>query len=145
MQIEALLPKKEEIEKIISRSVDELPVFPAMATRLLDTTSDEKFSASDVAEIVELDISISAKVLKIINSAAYGYFSEITSVEQAVVLLGVSEIREFLRGHRNRVAGCRRWLAAVPNRALWRGPDVVIDSGHHRAPATISDAQRIRR
>jgi HD-like signal output (HDOD) protein len=53
-------------------------------------------SAEDVAQLIEKDQSISAKVLKTVNSAAYSPNSEITSIKHAVSMIGFNEINKMV-------------------------------------------------
>jgi EAL and modified HD-GYP domain-containing signal transduction protein len=49
-----------------------------------------------IASIIERDLSLSYKLLRLINSAAFRRLSEIKSIRQAVTLLGINELRKWL-------------------------------------------------
>jgi len=51
---------------------------------------------SDINEIVKQDVSLSYRLLKYINSAAFGMQRQIESIEQALVLLGLSNAQRWL-------------------------------------------------
>ena len=51
------------------------------------------FHMRDLASIISRDPALSAKVLKVANSALYGVAREITTVNQAVMWLGVQSVR----------------------------------------------------
>jgi len=51
---------------------------------------------SEVQNLVKQDVSLSYRLLKYINSAAFGMRREITSIEQALVLLGLNNARRWL-------------------------------------------------
>jgi len=53
-------------------------------------------AVSDVQEVVKQDVSLSYRLLKYINSAAFGMRREVESIEQALVLLGLNNIRRWL-------------------------------------------------
>ncbi len=63
--------------------------------RILEIITDEKSSASDLAEEIAKDTSLTAKILKMVNSAYYGFYREIVKVSDAVVVLGFNEIRRL--------------------------------------------------
>lgn len=53
-------------------------------------------AVSDLQDIIKQDISLSFRLLKYINSAAFGMRREIQSIEQALVLLGLANVRRWL-------------------------------------------------
>lgn len=63
-----------------------------MACRLMETLGDSQASAREVAEVVRQDISLSAKILRLANSAFYGVPRTVSSITDAVVLLGTKVI-----------------------------------------------------
>lgn len=72
----------------ILRSVDELPLMSQSASKLMQKVSQKEHSIHDIIEIVKFDPSLTVKILKVVNSAAYGLSKAITSVERAVPQLG---------------------------------------------------------
>lgn len=92
-EIPSLLPRPETVAGVLDRPVSELPSLPVVALKLLKLTSDDHSSSPDLARVVETDPALTAKVLRIINSAAYALPRKIASVQQAVVLLGFATIR----------------------------------------------------
>jgi len=98
MEIQSLLPSREHIEKVLGHTLQDLPAFPVVAAKLLEMTRNERLSTADIAKVVETDPTIAAKVLTIVNSAAFGSLRRISSIRHAVVLLGTSEIRTIALG-----------------------------------------------
>lgn len=79
----------------LKRRVEELsslPTLPRMASSLLQTINDPSASASDVAHLASRDMSLSARMLRLANSAFYGVSRQITSVTGAVVILGMKVV-----------------------------------------------------
>jgi putative nucleotidyltransferase with HDIG domain len=75
------------------QAMDALPPLPAIALRVMQVAQDPKSSASDLAIVISADPGLSARILKIINSAAYRRTREITSVQDALVMLGFVQAR----------------------------------------------------
>ncbi len=63
--------------------------------RLLTALNNDNVTVSEVEELVKLDASLSYRVLRCINSAAYGIRRQIQSIRQAVVLLGIDQVRKW--------------------------------------------------
>lgn len=77
------------------RSNGGLPTLPPILLRVLETVSDPNSSALDLARIILPDQSLSAAVLRLVNSAAYGFRRRITSVPEAIALVGFAEVRNL--------------------------------------------------
>ncbi|MGD0577560.1 MAG: HDOD domain-containing protein, partial [Bryobacteraceae bacterium] len=70
-----------------------VPPFPAVAQRILAVVSQEDVSAQQVGELIRLDPSFSAELLRFANSAMFGRRCKVTSLFQAIVLLGLDRVR----------------------------------------------------
>jgi HD-like signal output (HDOD) protein len=73
------------------RELDQLPTLPQTVQRVQEATKDPESSLRDVAEIIAHDPPVAAKLLRLANSAAYGFTNKIDSVERATTLLGLKE------------------------------------------------------
>lgn len=64
--------------------------------QLLSALRQPDVGVMQVEELVKHDVSLSYRVLKCVNSAAYGLRSEVTSIRQALVMIGVDPIRKWV-------------------------------------------------
>ena len=80
----------------IAARVKSFPNMPGVATKLLVMLDDPDVSASQIEEVVRLDPGITANILKLTNSAYFGFASRISSIEQAVILLGAKRIIQLV-------------------------------------------------
>ncbi len=85
-------------ENLLQRilSSDELPTLPTVASQLITLTSREDATLADIGELVSQDISLSAKILKVSNSAFYSFPQQIGSIKQAVSILGMNAVRSLV-------------------------------------------------
>lgn len=83
------------INNIISK-IEDFPTLPTIYTKLNEVTSDPKSTANDVANIIAQDQASASKVLRLVNSPAYGFKRTITTISQSVVLLGFEEIKNIV-------------------------------------------------
>ena len=74
-------------------AIDALPPLPAVALRVMQVAQDPKSSASDLALVISADPGLSARILRISNSAAYRRSRDVTSVQEALVVLGFVQAR----------------------------------------------------
>lgn len=79
-------------DKLLSR-VDTLPTLPSVATRLLEITLSDKSSASEIGSLLSRDPAMTAKVLKVVNSAAFGLRFSVSNLGYAITVLGLQRVR----------------------------------------------------
>jgi HD-like signal output (HDOD) protein len=87
-----------ETRKILERKfrdVYQLPTLPDTYAKLRRIMMSPKTSAHDVAAVIEQDQALSTKVLKIVNSAFYGFPQKVATISHATVILGFNEIRNI--------------------------------------------------
>jgi len=71
------------------QSTQRLPTPPMVVVRLLSLTRERDVSSRDIAETISLDPTLAAKILRFVNSPMAGLPREVTSLTQAVALIGV--------------------------------------------------------
>lgn len=84
-----------DIDDILSEIVT-LPSLPGTITRVREMLDDPECSLHQVGEVISTDPGIAIKALRLVNSAQYGTRNPVTSVEQAVALLGVKVVRNLV-------------------------------------------------
>jgi diguanylate cyclase (GGDEF)-like protein len=72
-----------------------LPTLPGVAIKILQAMQRETPSIVEISEIISADAPLSAKVLRVVNSAFYGLSNKISSVHQAMVYLGLNTIKNL--------------------------------------------------
>ncbi len=75
--------------------IREISTLPHVMIKIMEIITDENSSAVDLADEIAKDPSLTAKILKMVNSAYYGFYREIDRVSDAVVVLGFNEIRRL--------------------------------------------------
>jgi len=75
--------------------IREVSTLPHVMVRIMEIITDDNSSAVDLAGEISNDTSLTAKILKMVNSAYYGFYREIAEVSDAVVVLGFNEIRRL--------------------------------------------------
>ena len=83
------------LDNVVTQQVD-LPSAPAVVHQLTALMSQEEVGASEIARIVETDQAFTARTLKLVNSPFYGFTRQITSVDEAVAMLGTGTLQQLL-------------------------------------------------
>jgi len=76
-------------------SMGEITTLPEVTVKIIEVVENPDGTARDLHEVIKRDPALSAKVLKVINSAFYGLPGQIASVDRAIVLLGMSAVRNL--------------------------------------------------
>lgn len=93
MSIATKISLKSIAPRDIKDIVKEVPTLPAVYQELFSKMSDPNVSVPQLAEIVSRDQALATKILKLVNSAFYGYRSEINTISRAMVILGFRTVR----------------------------------------------------
>lgn len=76
--------------------IDELPRLPKAVSELLDLVNSDDASVADITEKISHDPLVSARILRLVNSAHYGRSREVGSIDEAVVRLGMQTLRTLV-------------------------------------------------
>ncbi len=80
-----------------SKYMRDLPVIPDVAAKIMGITEDKiEISFRELENLIKIDPGLSAKILKIANSALYARQKEIKSLQMAITLLGFKNIKSIV-------------------------------------------------
>ena len=82
-------PYKKVVDNIVG-----LPTLPSLVNRIIDIMASPNCSSREISIEIEKNPVFAARILKMANSAFYGSPRQISSINQAVVLLGFSTLRD---------------------------------------------------
>jgi putative nucleotidyltransferase with HDIG domain len=77
----------------IVADVKELPTLPQVAVTLMDLLDDPSSGASEINRVMARDPALASKILKLVNSAYYGLSNKVSSLNQAIVILGFKTVK----------------------------------------------------
>ncbi|MCX5810548.1 MAG: HDOD domain-containing protein [Proteobacteria bacterium] len=80
------------------QNIGTLPTLPGILKKILKALENPNVSLTEIGAFISNDPVITAKVLKMVNSAVYGFPGRISSVSQAVILLGLNVVKGLLLG-----------------------------------------------
>lgn len=84
--------------KCIEAAIKGLPPLPAIVSKILEETEKETVSVAQVEQLLSSDQALVAKVLRIVNSSYYGLSGQVRSLSQAIVILGMQQVRNLVLG-----------------------------------------------
>ncbi|MBN1956620.1 MAG: GGDEF domain-containing protein [Desulfuromonadales bacterium] len=89
------MPTKEQV---LQRVIDSgaLPTLSTVASKLINITGKEETTIYDITKLIAQDVSLSTKILKVVNSSFYNFPNEVGTIQQAVAILGTNAVRSLV-------------------------------------------------
>jgi len=85
----------EKAKQLIFENIKNLPTLPDIVQKLITLIQDERTSANDLSKLISYDQAISLRLLKVANSAYYGFLKEVATIQHAIVILGFEEVKRL--------------------------------------------------
>lgn len=120
------------IQRSIDRAIGQLPALPDAVLQVVEETNRPEPSAARVETLVASDQALTSKTLKVVNSAYYGLPGQVSGVSQAIVILGLQQVRNLVlsvgtmtlfqnQGRTGQEALRQFWLHAFTTAAVCQG------------------------
>jgi len=84
-----------DMEKILGK-INDLPPFPVVVSRVMRMFTDPEVTADQIADVVKFDQSLTTSVLRRCNSSYFGLRREITNLKEAVVFIGLADLKKII-------------------------------------------------
>ena len=83
------------VEKILEK-IDYIPPFPLTVSRVLYMMRDPEVKPEAVAEAVKFDQALTTNVLRYCNSSYFGLRRTISNLKEAIIYIGLSELKKII-------------------------------------------------
>lgn len=90
------MPAETNSLRAITERVTSLPTLPTVITRMSQLLQDPRTSAEEVGKAITNDQALASKVLKLVNSAFYGFPGRINTITHAIVILGFGTVKNIV-------------------------------------------------
>ncbi len=93
-----MIIKKDKFDEIMSviKMTNNFPSLPEVIYKINNLMEDDTISVNYIGNLMTKDISLSAKILKIVNSPFYGFPQRIYNLNLALVLLGSNTLKSII-------------------------------------------------
>jgi len=88
------MTKEEVLQQVIDSG--SLPTLSTVASKLINITGKEETTIYDITKLIAQDVSLSTKILKVVNSSFYNFPNEVGTIQQAVAILGTNAVRSLV-------------------------------------------------
>lgn len=82
------------VTKALSK-IGDIATLPEVTLRVIEIVEDPRSTARDLHDVIKTDPALSSKILKVVNSSFYGLPGQIASVDRAIVMLGLSAVKNI--------------------------------------------------
>lgn len=83
---------KQKIDRI-KQKLRDIPSLPEVVSRVMELVQDPKSSAAQLSKVISHDPGLTSRVLRLVNSAYYGFPKQISSIQHAIMILGFTTMR----------------------------------------------------
>lgn len=122
--MDPLLSRRTEL---VLRELAGLPTLPTVAARLLQLGAQEEPDLREIVRLIEADPTLTARLLSLCRRAANRTRHPITTVEMAVVMLGLDAVRSLVLS-----VAIFDWTGNLPRKATASGKPIVTTTGFNR-------------
>jgi len=81
---------------VVARSLDRVPqlaMLPTVAMRVMNVAADPNATPRAMADVVAHSPELCARILRVVNSALFGFPREVTSIDRAIALMGMESVK----------------------------------------------------
>lgn len=82
-------------QELVQKNINLLSL-PETAIRINSMVSDPNSTAADIGDVVSQDPALAARLLRVVNSAFYGFPSQIDTISMAITVLGTRQLRDLV-------------------------------------------------
>ena len=106
-------PNRLDPQQVVAEFKD-IPPMPNVMVKALSVIKNPSTGIAELAKIMQVDQAISTKTLSLVNSAFYGFRQQITSIQKALVVLGMMKAKNIIMS-----LALKQMMTAQGSRELW--------------------------
>lgn len=126
------------IESLFSETPN-LPNIPKVIQTLIEKFNDSGSNADDISKNIQMDQVLSAKIMRLANSARYGAGRKIASIDSAVVMLGIDSLKTLVVA--SGVTGAFKDIDGFDKKSFWRDSFMIASISKLIAKHTQCDPE----
>ena len=89
------IPERQELKEQLLKAVQDLPPMPKVLFKIQKLLLDPNSDTEQIAEYIETDQALAARVLKMANSPFYGMTGKVSTIRHAAIILGFQTLSEL--------------------------------------------------
>jgi len=85
----------EQVIRLALGRIGDIATLPEVTVKIISIVDDPKSTAHDLHHVIKNDPALATKILKVVNSAFYGLPGQVSDLDRAIVLLGLSAVKNI--------------------------------------------------
>ncbi len=87
--------QRQQIVENAIREISHIATLPEVTLRIIELVEDPTSTAQDLHAVISNDPALSSRILKVVNSSFYGLPGQISSINRAIVMLGLNAVKNI--------------------------------------------------
>ena len=92
---DSVMPMKPKTAAELVASIDQVVSLPEVCLRINEMVEDANSSVEDISQVIMQDTNLSARLLRLVNSAYYGLPGKVATISRAITFVGTAELRDL--------------------------------------------------
>lgn len=126
------------IESLFSETPN-LPNIPKVIQTLIEKFNDPNSKTDEISKNIQMDQILSAKIMRLANSARYGAGRKVASIDSAIVMLGIDSLKTLVVA--SGVTGAFKNIDGFDMKAFWRDSFMIASISKLIAKHTDADSE----
>jgi|TARA_R110001599_G_scaffold251423_1_gene451433 HD-like signal output (HDOD) protein len=126
------------VESLFSETPN-LPNIPKVIQSLIEQFNDPNSNSDEISKKIKMDQVLSAKIMRLANSARYGAGRKVASIDSAVVMLGIDSLKTLVIA--SGITGAFKDIEGFDKKAFWRDSFMIASISKLIAKHTDADPE----
>ncbi|MCC5824381.1 MAG: HDOD domain-containing protein [Phycisphaerales bacterium] len=87
--------QRQQVVESAIREISHIATLPEVTLRIIELVEDPTSTAQDLHAVISNDPALSSRILKVVNSSFYGLPGQISSINRAIVMLGLNAVKNI--------------------------------------------------
>jgi HD-like signal output (HDOD) protein len=97
-EVTSLCLEHTVVQQTVEKKLADLPTLPSVVAKIIETANNPNTTADEMQRLIGMDQGLTSKILRIVNSAYYGFPKRVSTIAQAVMILGFGTVRNLVLG-----------------------------------------------
>ncbi|MCG3124761.1 MAG: hypothetical protein GIKADHBN_03246 [Phycisphaerales bacterium] len=89
------IEQRQQVVSAAIREISHIATLPEITLKIVELVEDPKSTAQDLHKVISNDPALCSRILKVVNSSFYGLPGQISSINRAIVMLGLNAVKNI--------------------------------------------------
>jgi len=88
----------QQVKARVLKGIRDIPALPVVVNQVIQLLNTSNSSSAQIADLISYDPGLTSRILRMVNSSAYGIPRQLTNIQQSIALLGYGALRGLVLG-----------------------------------------------